>query len=423
MTILETLKKLYETEADAVEAWFGQARGQGAPYLTASVDLRHSGLRLAPVDTNLYPAGFHNFSANAGKRAVRHFRHYLNEHYPLAERVLIVPENHTRNASYLENLAMLAFLLRSCGLEVQFGNLNAEKGAPVTLSASSGMQIRQQPLQVEQGKLMTEDGFIPDLVLLNNDLTSGASELLENISQPVLPPAQMGWHVRRKSVHFAEYAGLAENFGHTFDIDPWLIAANFHACGAIDFKERQGVDALARAVDGVIAKARIKHAEYGLKEDPYVFVKADSGTYGMGIMTVRDGSELLEMNKKERNKMHVIKEGRQVSEVIIQEGIPTCDTVAEKPAEPMIYLIDGVPVGGMYRVNGARDATNNLNAAGMEFTGMCDEAEEVRDCREPVKDCHFRSFGLIAALAALAAGREKYAVGANSHVSHRAIAG
>src|SRR5207253_2175522 len=99
-------------------------------------------------------------------------------------------------------------------------------------------------------------------------------------------------------------------------------------------------------------KARAKHRQYGIADDPYVFVKADSGTYGMGIMTVRSGSEMMELNKKNRNKMQAVKEGTEVHAVIVQEGIATVDRVNDKPAEPMIYLIDGIPTGGMYRVNG-----------------------------------------------------------------------
>jgi hypothetical protein len=39
-------------------------------------------------------------------------------------------------------------------------------------------------------------------------------------------------------------------------------------------------------------------------------VKADAGTYGMGIMTVKDASEVMQLNRKQRNKMAVVKEGR-----------------------------------------------------------------------------------------------------------------
>ncbi len=58
--ILETLKTLYNTRGDEIESWFKKARINAAPFFYTSVDLRHSGLRLAPVDTNLFPAGFNN---------------------------------------------------------------------------------------------------------------------------------------------------------------------------------------------------------------------------------------------------------------------------------------------------------------------------------------------------------------------------
>ena len=56
-------------------------------------------------------------------------------------------------------------------------------------------------------------------------------------------------------------------------------------------------------MDEVLAKTRVKYAEYGIDEQPYVVVKADAGTYGMGIMTVKDASEVVGLNRKQRNKM------------------------------------------------------------------------------------------------------------------------
>ena len=35
---------------------------------------------------------------------------------------------------------------------------------------------------------------------------------------------------------------------------------------------------------------RAKYKEYGITQQPFVIVKADAGTYGMGIMTVKDAS-------------------------------------------------------------------------------------------------------------------------------------
>ena len=49
--------------------------------------------------------------------------------------------------------------------------------------------------------------------------------------------------------------------------------------------------------------------------------------------------------------MSVIKDGQEVSEVIIQEGVPTYERVNDAVAEPVVYMIDRYVVGGFYRVN------------------------------------------------------------------------
>ncbi len=404
--IIENLRALYDTRGEEIESWFAAHRHTAAPYFYTSVDLRHSGQRLVPVDTNLYPAGFNNLSPAARARAAGYAAHYLQENVPQAKRLLLVPENHTRNLGYLENLAVLSDILTQAGYETRIGSLVAEE--VLTLETMTGRSIMQFPLAKENGKLVTRDGFVADAIILNNDLTGGMQPLLESIAQPIFPSSSMGWYVRRKSVHFAAYQKLAEDFADKFGLDSWLLSAGSHHCGMVDFKDKTRLECVAKSIDEIIAKARIKHVEYGISAEPYVYIKADSGTYGMGIMTVQSGAEILELNKKERNKMQVIKEGARVSEVIIQEGIPTVDVVGGKPAEPMVYMVDGLPVGGMYRVNGARDALNNLNAAGMEFVGMCDEIETVDCDYKPVKECDFRAYGLIAAIAALAAAKEQY---------------
>ena len=412
INILDTLKTLDESRYDDIERWMASQRKIAAPLFYNSVDLRHSGLKLAPVDTNIFPAGFNNLSPAARGRASRFIGRVLQDEYPDAKRIVIVPENHTRNLGYLENLATLLSLFESLGIEVHLGSLAAESGAPIELESPSGKKLTEYAVKRDGDKLTLDNHFVPDLIIMNNDMTAASPAQLEGLTQPVLPPLGMGWYRRRKSVHFAAYQTLIDDFGATFDIDPWLLNAEFHRCGVIDFKERTGVDALADGIEKVLARVREKYKEYGITEEPYVFIKAESGTYGMGIMTARSPDDVRELNKKDRNKMQVIKEGERNSEVIIQEGIPTLDVIDGKPAEPMIYLIDGVPVGGMYRVNSSRDALSNLNASGMEFTGMCDEVEE-DECGKwkSVPNCHFRSFGIIAAIAALAAAREDYEVG------------
>ncbi|MFX5634530.1 glutamate--cysteine ligase, partial [Acinetobacter baumannii] len=76
------------------------------------------------------------------------------------------------------------------------------------------------------------------------------------------------------------------------------------------------------------------------KEQPFVFIKANAGTYGMGIMAVKDASEIKDLNRKQRTGMLAGKEGLEVSEVIVQEGVHSFERINQAVAEPVVYMID-----------------------------------------------------------------------------------
>jgi glutamate--cysteine ligase len=249
-------------------------------------------------------------------------------------------------------------------------------------------------------------------VLLNNDLSAGIPDILRDLdpSQTLLPPLHAGWAVRRKSNHFAAYDDVVSAFAQLIDIDPWMINPYFARCGAVNFQDRSGEDCLATNVEQLLARIRLKYQEYGIDDAPFVIVKADAGTYGMGIMTVRDPSEVRGLNRKQRNKMAVVKEGLEVTEVIIQEGVPTRERVDDAVAEPVVYMIDRYVVGGFYRVNRERGIDENLNAPGahyvpLAFAGACN----VPECSaKPGASAtnRFYNYSVIARLALLAAAVE-----------------
>ena len=60
-------------------------------------------------------------------------------------------------------------------------------------------------IDVEGEDRIVVDGEIPDLILLNNDLTEGIVPGLG--SSRVSPPPVMGWHSRRKSHHYDALSG------------------------------------------------------------------------------------------------------------------------------------------------------------------------------------------------------------------------
>jgi glutamate--cysteine ligase len=371
------------------------------------VDLRNSGFKLAPVDTNLYPGGFNNLSAAFMPLAVQAATAAIAKICPEAKNLLLMPENHTRNRWYLENVATLAAILRQTGLEVRIGGLGVEKKAE--LETATGKKLLLEPLK-RDGMRLGVEGFDPCAILVNNDLSSGIPPILEGLTEQVLlPPLHAGWALRRKSAHFAAYDEVAAEFAEMLRIDPWLLNPYHAHCGEIDFQARTGEECLASNVSMLLEKIRAKYLEYGIKESPYVAVKADAGTYGMGVMMVRDAAEVRDLNRRQRNKMAVVKEGLAVTDVIIQEGVHTVERIEEKAAEPVVYMLDQFVIGGFYRVHGARAADENLNAPGMHFVPLafeqsCTVPDPHANCDAPPN--RFYAYGVVARLALAAGGLE-----------------
>ncbi len=393
----------------AIEQWLRrQWLATPAPFY-ASVDLRNAGFKLAPVDTNLFPAGFNNLNPAFQPLCIQAVQAAVDRFCPKACGILLVPESHTRNTYYLESLAALTDILRKAGFEARIGSLLPLEKAE-DLALPSGRTLRLEPLRRAGDELVVE-GFSPCFVLLNNDLSGGRPAILENLDQPVVPPLAMGWSNRLKSNHFSHYRNVAQEFAELVEIDPWLIDPVFRKCGKIDFQRREGEDCLASNVDVVLESIREKYRQYGITQEPFVIVKADAGTYGMNIMTVRDADEVSELNRKQRTKMARGKEGLAVTDVLVQEGVYTFETWGDGQAvaEPVVYMIDRFVVGGFYRVHTQRGKDENLNAPGMTFEPLA--FADTCTCPDPSKSPdanpnRFYAYGVIARLALLAAARE-----------------
>ena len=392
-----------------IERWFRLQWQDHTPPFYGSVDVRNAGFKLAPVDMNLFPGGFNNLSEDQLPCAVQAAQAAIDRLCPDARQLLLIPERHTRNQFYLMNVARLTRILRQTGLVVRLGSLSDEITEATTLDLPNGEQLTLEPLQRQGDRLGVKD-FSPCAVLLNNDLSAGIPDILRGLDdQVVVPPLQAGWAVRKKSVHFAAYDEVAADFARVVGMDPWLINPYFARCSQIDFHERVGEDCLASNVDRMLKQIAAKYKEYGISDQPFVVVKADAGTYGMGVMTVKDASEVKNLNRRQRNKMAVVKEGLQVSDVLIQEGVPTVERVDGGAAEPVVYMMDRYVVGGFYRVHAGRGVDENLNAPGMHFapmpfSGSCNLPE----CGARGEDGANRlyAFGVVARLALLAASLE-----------------
>jgi glutamate--cysteine ligase len=366
---------------EKVDAWLNeQCRKSPAPPYT-SIDLRDSGFKMSPVDSNIFPAGFNNICVDDWGLAASTFERVLtstNNGKGRPERVLIVPENHTNNLFYFENLWALREILTLAKFEVVIGHLNPafEPNLPkgcTSVKTQSGRTIVLEKIHREGDLLQTERVRFTenDLVLLNNDLSNGVPPELEGIKQTLSPNPSVGWHRRQKSEHLRHYTELATEFSKIIGIDPWVITTRFASVDGLDFDNGTGMDRLASTVDQVIAQIKADYRERKIELEPTVFIKHNSGTYGRSIMTVRSGQELLAMNRREKNKMNVGKGGVQVSSVIVMEGIPTELTEDGQTAEPVIYLSGTEPIGGFLRMNPNRDKEGNLNSPGAHFKPLC----------------------------------------------------
>ena len=407
---LQNLERIILNNQTTIESWFRNAwRDVQIPFY-ASVDIRNSGYKIAPVDTNLFPSGFNNLNSSFESLCI-HAAQMAIEHTKLPiDKILIIPENHTRNLFYLENIASLQSIIQKAGFEVRIGTLMADITTPTRIELDSSNTVLLEPIRRDQNRILV-DNFNPDLILLNNDLTGGEPDIFKDIEQKITPPTSLGWSSRLKSNHFNFYQKVAKEFAELIGIDPWLIDPMFRNCGKVDFMKREGVDCLSSNVKSLLEAINTKYNEHDVDYAPFVMVKADAGTYGMGVMSIRSQDEISELNRKERTRMATTKEGQKVSQVIIQEGVYTHETWGDEEivAEPVVYMMDRQVVGGFYRVHGKRTTSQNLNTPGMRFEPLA-----FLDCcstPEPnlEADCHqnrFYTYGVIGRLALLAASHE-----------------
>lgn len=393
-----------------VAAWFAAQWQKTPPPVYGSVDLRNAGFKLAPVDMNLFPAGFNNLNAHFLSSTVQAAKETILSLAPNTRSIALVPESYTRNLLYWENVRVLTDILRQAGFLVKIASFSENIVAPITWTLTGGQQLVLEPVVREQDKLRLGD-CVPDLILLNNDLSGGIPPVLQHLQQPLLPPAKLGWHQRLKSEHFQYYAALSQEFADVVAIDPWLINPLSRHCGDIDFLHREGLDCLMEHTATLLADIQRKYDDYGVSYKPFAVVKADAGTQGIAVMTVRSIDELKTLNRKQRTSMAKSKGGVPVRRVIVQEGVYTVETFGPEAhvAEPVVYLWGKQVVGGFYRIHQERGADENLNAPGMKFNASpfawnCSSCPE--DSAAHPYQQHLYTYGVIAQLSMLAAARE-----------------
>ena len=394
----------------AIERWFRLEWMEHTPPFYSAVDMRNAGFKLAPVATDLYPEGWQNLTPEMLPLAVQAAMAAIEKICPEARNLLLIPQNRATSTDYLASLAQLRRIFYMAGLNVRIGSIDPAIKKQTLFELPNGESIVLEPVIRGRRRLGLKD-FDPCTILLNNDLSTGVPGILEELhEQYLLPPLQAGGSIRRKSKHFKCYEEVAKRLGKLLGVDPWLITPISARCGEPKPSEGGEMERLASQVDAVLAKVRRKYKEYGIKDKPFVVLKADMAGQGAGVVMLRDAKDLDVLQQKVRDLSCGADAAQSIPDILIQEGVPSCERLDEAVAEPVVIMMDRYVVGGFYHMHAQRDINANLDVPGSGFVPLAFEqsARLPQPGSKPGASVpnRFYMYGVVGRLAMLAASYE-----------------
>ncbi len=385
---------------DELLRWYdGQVASSVVPFYS-SYDIRDAGFKIGNVDGNIFPAGFNNICQVDKDHAPELMESFLKDKFPKTQKILLLTEDHLKNAFYWENIITMKELLTEAHYQVDVGMLSPEIGDGLEIESYLGRRIRVEKVFSKAGQLQTILG-VPDLVISNNDF-SNPYETIDFSDTLMTPLKELGWYQRKKNSYFEHYNKLAEEFAQIIDEDPWLFQVQTVQFNDFDVTNEESREKLAQQVDLMISQIKTKYDEHQIDGKPYVFVKNNSGTYGLGVIEVNSGDEIRSWNYKSKKKMKAAKGGGGISEVIIQEGIPSVLKEDQATAEPVLYMVGGELVGGFLRTHEQKDSFQSLNSPGAVYKRLC-----LSDLKVRAEGCLLENvYGWVAKIGLLAISRE-----------------
>lgn len=377
----------------------------------SSYDIRDASFKVTNVDANIYPAGFNNICNIDKENAPELVQNYLNAHYSHPRKILLITEDHFKNLHYWENVFSINELLVHAGYKVVVGMPGMDKAAePMVMESYQGNKVTVHSVFSENGFLKTLH-FEPDVVISNNDFTKLYSHWMDISKTKMTPAMELGWYQRKKSVYFKHYNEVATEFAKILQVDPWLFTVKTQLFSEFSLSSDERKQDLAKTVDQMLSQLSSEYKDRKINDAPYVFIKNNSGTYGLGVTRVNSGEDVLRWTYDARKKMKAQKGGGQFSEVIIQEGVPTVVKSDSAASEPTIYMVGAELAGGFLRTHADKDERESLNSPGAVYKKLC-----LSDLRIKAQGCPLENvYGWVAKMGLLAIGRETSSYNINYH--------
>lgn len=346
---------------DCLSSLTQQMEWDNVPFYT-SMDIRVNQDRYVVVDTNLFPAGFNNLHPSDYPVASGAFLEWITRHTPRAQSILIVCEENTRNPFYLSHLHTLGSLLEAAGLSVRMATFLSnnpgfcQDADSAIFHTDTGIPVQLWCLHHVLDDL-SSGRYHADLAILNNDLSDGLPFVLHHLTVPIYPSPLLGWYQRKKSVHFDAFHRVVNRLHEQHGLPPEWVSCAHAVCDHVDITQSADRERLAQVVRHIQASSGCEA----------VFVKHDAGTYGMGVMAVKNPEDIVGLNRKGRNRLAAGKGGHAIHRYLVQEGIASTLTHDHQTAEWVVVNIGVHMVGAFLRVNQEKNKWDNLNASGMHF--------------------------------------------------------
>ncbi|MBC6415114.1 MAG: glutamate--cysteine ligase [Bdellovibrionales bacterium] len=351
-------QKILDHSKDLQDWFLEKSKGQVFPFYS-SFDIRDSGYKIACVDANLFPAGFNNICEEDQRQASLFIKEFFKKYNLSVKTVLLLTEEHTKNLYYWDNVYVIRSLIEKAGFQVIVCVPGKTILSPQRILTATGQEIEVEILKNVKG----------DIIISNNDFS-----VHYNLPQELtcFPPFSMGWLFRKKHHFFQAYNLLIKEFAEILKIDSWYLQIETRLFSPFDVESPLSQKKLKDSSNEMIDFLKKQYQGFFIQEIPYLFIKNNSGTYGLGVIPIQNLDDLNHWTYKLRKKMKATKGDVKKDEIIIQEGIPTSlHDRDHQSTEPVVYMIGTQVVGGFLRSHKKEGSKTNLNSPGAVYKRFC----------------------------------------------------